>query len=87
MKDIRVEALMAVADDFYKNNEHIQYDQLSMDRYVQISSRRRKFFPPEAGTSQCAHHLDCSAFCSAVYYQALGMELPHDITWHMYELM
>ena len=87
MKDIRVEALMAVADDFYKNNEHVQYDQLSMDRYVQISSRRRKFFPPETGTSQCAHHLDCSAFCFAVYYQALGMELPHDITWHMYELM
>ena len=87
MKDIRVEALMAVADDFYKNNKHVQYDQRSMDRYVQMSSRRRKFFPPEAGTSQYGHHLDCSGFCFAVYYQALGMELPHDITWHMYELM
>ena len=87
MKDIRVEALLTVAHDYYNRREHIQYDQRSMDRFVQITPRRRKFFPPEASTSQYTHHLDCSGFCFAVYYQALGLEMPYDITWHMYEYM
>ncbi|MBQ6900214.1 MAG: C40 family peptidase [Firmicutes bacterium] len=85
--DIRQEALLAAAYDYYNHNEYIQYDQLSMDRFLQITPRRRKYFPPEAGTSQHTHHLDCSGFCFAVYYQALGLELPYDITWHMYENM
>ncbi|MBQ8562480.1 MAG: C40 family peptidase [Firmicutes bacterium] len=87
MRDERVEALLATAYDYYNHREHIQYDQRSMDRYVQITPRRRKYFPPEAGTAQYTHHLDCSGFCFAVYYQALGYELPYDITWHMYEHM
>ena len=87
MRDERVEALLTVANDFYNHREHIQYDQRSMDRFLQITPRRRKFFPPEAGTAQYTHHLDCSGFCFDVYYQALGLELPHDITWHMYEQM
>ena len=85
--DIRQEALIAAAYDYYNHREYIQYDQLSMDRFLQITPRRRKYFPPEAGTSQYTHHLDCSSFCFAVYYQALGLELPYDITWHMYENM
>lgn len=85
--DIRQEALIATAYDYYRHRSEIQYDQRSMDRYVQITPRRRKFFPPEAATKQYTLHLDCSAFCFAVYYQALGIELPYDITWHMYEHM
>lgn len=85
--DIRQEALLAVAYDYYNHRSEIQYDQRSMDRFVQITPRRRKFFPPEAATKQYTLHLDCSAFCFAVYYQALGLKLPYDITWHMYEHM
>ncbi len=85
MLDPRQEALIAVAYDYYNHRSEIQYDQLSLDRYLQITPRRRKFFPPEAATPQSTLHLDCSSFCFAVYYQALGYELPYDITWHMYE--
>ena len=85
--DQRQEALLAVAYDYYNHRSEIQYDQRSMDRFVQITPRRRKYFAPEAATGQYTLHLDCSAFCFAVYYQALGIELPYDITWHMYEHM
>jgi len=87
MMNYKQEVLIATAYDFYNHRENIQYDQRSMDRFVQMTPRRKKFFPPEAATSQYALHLDCSAFCSAVYYQAFGYELPADITWHMYENM
>ena len=87
MMNLKQEVLVATAYDYYNHREHIQYDQRSMDRFIQVTPRRKKFFPPEAATSQYALHLDCSAFCSAVYYQAFGYELPNDITWHMYENM
>lgn len=87
MMNYKQEVLIATAYDYYNHREYIQYDQRSMDRFIQMTPRRKKFYPPEAATSQYTLHLDCSAFCSAVYYQAFGYELPNDITWHMYNNM
>ncbi len=83
------QALIATAYDFYHHSlsGHIQYDQRSMDRVLQLTPRRRKYLPPEAGTSQNTLHLDCSGFCFAAYYQTFGFELPSDLTWHMMTLL
>jgi hypothetical protein len=83
------QALIASAYDFYHHSlsGHIQYDQKSMDRALQLTPRRRKYLPPEAGTGQNTLHLDCSGFCFAAYYQTFGFELPSDLTWHMMTLL
>ncbi len=86
MDNHKLEALLTVAYDFYARKDKIQYDQKSMDRFVQLTPRRRKFLPPEAATDQYTLYLDCSGFCFDVYYQAFGYELPSDLTWHIIEL-
>ena len=86
---LKQEALIAAAYDFYYHSlsGHLQYDQKSMDRVLQLTPRRRKYLPPEAGTGQNTLHLDCSGFCFAAYYQTFGFELPSDLTWHMMALL
>ena len=85
MSDLKTEALLACARAYCERGEWIQYDQLSMDRLVRISPRRRIFSPPEAGTEQDPLYLDCSGFIHAVFYNTFGYELPAKLTWHMIE--
>ena len=77
------QALVTVAKAFYDRAEFTQYDQRSMDRVLQLTPRRRKRLPPEAGNSQYIHFLDCSGYVSAIYLTAFGYELPSDLTWTM----
>lgn len=77
------QALVTVAKAFYDRAECTQYDQRSMDRLLQLTPRRRKRLPPEAGNSQYTHFLDCSGYTSAIYLTAFGYELPSDLTWIM----
>lgn len=77
------QALVTVAKVFYDRAEFTQYDQRSMDRLLQLTPRRRKRLPPEAGNSQYIHFLDCSGYTSAIYLTAFGYELPSDLTWIM----
>ena len=85
MTDRRTEALIACAEAYFARGEWVQYDQLSMDRLLRITPRRRIFLPPEAGTPQHTLYLDCSGFIHAVFYQTFGYELPAKLTWHMIE--
>ncbi|MBQ2695916.1 MAG: C40 family peptidase [Clostridia bacterium] len=79
----KTEALLCVAKAFYDRGRYIQYDQRSLDRILQLTPRPRKFLPPEAATPDNTTFLDCSGFVNAMYYQAFGVELPADLTWHM----
>ena len=74
------QALVTVAKAFYDRAQYTQYDQRSMDRLLQLTPRRRKRLPPEAGNSQYVHFLDCSGYTSAIYLTAFGYELPSDLT-------
>ena len=79
------QALVTVAKAFYDRGVYTQYDQRSMDRVLELTPRRRKRLPPEAGNSQYTHFLDCSGYASAMYLTAFGYELPSDLTWIMVE--
>ena len=81
------EALLTVAKAFLDRGVYSQYDQRSMDRLIQVTPRRRKYLPPEAGNSQYTHFLDCSGYMSAIYLTAFGYELPSDLTWIMVDQM
>ena len=81
------EALLTVAKAFLDRGVYSQYDQRSMDRLIQVTPRRRKYLPPEAGNSQYIHFLDCSGYMSAIYLTAFGYELPSDLTWIMVDQM
>ena len=81
------QAVLTVARAFYDRGRFTQYDQRSMDLVLQLTPRRRKYLPPEAGNSQYTHFLDCSAYVSAIYYTAFGYELPSDLTWLMVDQM
>lgn len=81
------QAVLTVAKAFYDRGAYTQYDQRSMDRLIQVTPRRRKYLPPEAGNSQYTHFLDCSGYMSAIYLTAFGYELPSDLTWIMVDQM
>lgn len=85
--DRKTAALLATATAYYERGEWLQYDQYSMDRLLRVSSRRRKYAPPEAATEQSTLFLDCSSFVWAAYYQTFGYELEADITWEMLDLV
>ena len=86
-KDVKLQALMATAEAFYRRRDSLQYDQLSMDRQVQITPRRNKFSTPEEATVQHTLYLDCSGFVNACYYAAFGKIFASDLTWHMQNLV
>lgn len=58
-KSQKLAAIRAICEAFEKRGPYIQYDQLSLDRVVRVSSRRNDFAAPEAATSQ--HYLFLSA--------------------------
>lgn len=86
-KEVKLRALMATAEAFYRRREAVQYDQLSMDRQVQVTPRRNKFSTPEEGNRQHTLFLDCSGFVNACYYATFGKIFPSDLTWHMQNLV
>lgn len=86
-KQEKVAALQAVAQAFYARDPYLQYDQLSMDRLLRITPRRRKTAAPEDATAQCTLYLDCSSFVWAVYYNAFGYALEADLSWEMIDLV
>ena len=86
-EDIKTQALMATAEAFYRRRDNLQYDQLSMDRQVQVTPRRNKYSTPEEGNAQHTLFLDCSGFANACYYAAFGKIFPSDLTWHMQNLV
>ena len=81
--DVKTEALLAVAKAYHARGKFLQYDQRSMDRVLQLTPRPRKNLPPEAATEGNTTYLDCSGFVNACFYQAFGVELEADLTWHM----
>ena len=83
----QIEALLTMAESYFLRGEWLQYDQLSMDRVVRISTRRESFAPPEAATPSRRLHLDCSSFIWALYYQTFGHMLEADLTWQMTDVL
>lgn len=83
----KTHALLVTAMAYYNRGKWLQYDQLSMDRILRVTSRRNKKFPPEAATEQNILFLDCSSFIWSVYYQTFGYELEADLTWEMIDLV
>lgn len=76
-------ALSEVAKAYLARGRFIQYDQRCMDRRLFLTPRRIKLYPPEAATDKNTVFLDCSSYVGALYYEAFGVELPADLTWHM----
>ena len=83
----KAEILLTTAKAFATRGPQLQYDQLSMDRALQITTRRRYTLPPEAATSQQRLYLDCATFVCAAFYNAFGYRLEADITWNMRDLV
>ena len=86
-REEKARVLLTTAKAFVARGPALQYDQLSMDRDVQITSRRRYTMPPEAGTSQQRLYLDCATFICAAYYNAFGYRLEADVTWNIRDLV
>ena len=81
--DLKIAALLETAKAFYNRGGNIQYDQLSMDRFLRITPRRNKFSCPEEATVQHTLFLDCSSFVFSVFFNAFAYKLEADITWEM----
>lgn len=86
-REEKAQALLTTAKAFVDRGPQLQYDQLSMDRDVQITSRRRYTLPPEAATGQQRLYLDCATFVCAAYYNAFGYRLEADVTWDIRDLV
>jgi len=83
----KLNALFASADAYLARGKYIQYDQLSMDRAIRVTPRRRYVLPPEAATCQRRLYLDCATFVCAVFNNAFGYRLEADVTWNIRELV
>ncbi len=83
----KADALLAVAKAFYDRGPCVQYDQLSMDRLVRVTPRRRRMAAPEDATRQNTVFLDCSSFVWAAYYNAFGYALEADLSWEMINMV
>ena len=79
----KIDVVMTVADAYAHRGFALQYNQLSMDRAVRITPRRRRGMSPETATEQHISFLDCSSFVWAVYKEAFGLEMRSDLTWYM----
>ncbi len=86
-KEQKQAILLTTAKAYMSRGAALQYDQLSMDRTLQITSRRRYTLPPEAATSQQRLYLDCATFICAAYYEAFGYRLEADVTWNIRDLV
>ena len=80
-------ALLCAAEAYLARGCRVQYDQLSMDRIVRVTPRRRFTLPPEAATSRQTLYLDCATYVCAAFYNAFGYMPEADVTWNMRELV
>ena len=78
----KLEALFTAAEAYMDRGFWVQYDQLSMDRLIRITPRRRFTLPPEAATSQQRLYLDCATYVCAAFYNAFGYQLEANVTWY-----
>ena len=85
--DIKTQALLATAKAYCDRGAAIQYDQLSMDRLLRVTPRRRLGAAPEEATGQHTLCLDCSSFVWSVFYNAFGYWMEGDLTWDMIDLV
>lgn len=85
--DLKTNALIATAKAYINRGKNLQYDQRCMDRSLFLTPRRTKLMPPETATSQKTLYLDCSSYVGAMFYDAFGIELPFDLTWHMVDYL
>ena len=51
-KKEKLDALLETAYAYYRRGAAIQYHQLSLDRVVRVTLRRKRGMPPEASTKQ-----------------------------------
>ncbi|MBR4142021.1 MAG: C40 family peptidase [Firmicutes bacterium] len=86
-KNQKAQVLLTTAKAYLARGAWVQYDQLSMDRFVRCSPRRSAFAAPEAGTEDLPLFLDCSSFVWNCYYQTFGYMLEADLTWHMIDVL
>ena len=86
-REEKARVLLTTAQAFVDRGAALQYDQLSMDRDVQITPRRRYTLPPEAATAQQRLYLDCATFVCAAYYNAFGYRLEADVTSNIRDLV
>lgn len=86
-KQQKAEILLNTAKAYLARGAWVQYDQLSMDRFVRCSPRRSAYAAPEAGTEDLPLFLDCSSFIWNCYYQTFGYMLEADLTWHMIDVL
>lgn len=86
-KKEKLDALLETAYAYYRRGAAIQYHQLSLDRVVRVTLRRKRGMPPEASTKQRMQFLDCSTFCWSVYHETFGLDMPADLTWEMCEIV
>ena len=86
-KNQKAQVLLTTAKAYLARGAWVQYDQLSMDRFVRCSPRRYAFAAPEAGTEDLPLFLDCSSFVWNCYYQTFGYMLEADLTWHMIDVL
>lgn len=83
----KAEALFTAAQAYVDRGFWLQYDQLSMDRLIRVTPRRRFHLPPEAATSQQRLYLDCATFVCASFYNAFGYQLEATVTWNIRDLV
>ena len=86
-KEEKQAVLLTTANAYMNRGSYLQYDQLSMDRVLQITTRRRYTLPPEAATPQQRMYLDCATFVCSVFYNAFGHRLEADVTWNIRDLV
>ena len=86
-KNEKLQALFTAAEAYLDRGVRVQYDQLSMDRLVRITPRRRFTLPPEAATSQQRLYLDCATYVCACFYNAFGYQLEATVTWNIRDLV
>lgn len=85
--DIKTQALLVTAKAYYDRGTAVQYDQLSMDRLLRVTPRRRLGAAPEEATGQHTLYLDCSSFVWSVFYNAFDYWMEGDLTWDMIDLV
>lgn len=71
----KTDALLAVAKAFYDRGPCVQYDQLSMDRLLRVTPRRRRMAAPEDATRQSTLFLIAPPLCGRYITMPLAMRL------------
>lgn len=82
-RETLLDGLFAVAFAYLERGSFLQYDQLSPDRILRVTKRKREMLPPEAATPQRTLYSDCASFVWSAFYHAFGHEIESGVTWNM----